>query len=381
MGQNVLALHGLNSSNVSSDLVLWADLRATQTSTTPVPATIYYTIDGGDPMSPGATLYTAAIPLATSTRVKARSLVSGSWSAVSDAVFSVSVPLRVTEVMYHPREASGGETSTNRDDYEFIELRNISTHPLDLSGFRLADGVEFTFGATTLAPREYIVVASNPAAFAERYGSGVNLAGQYTLNLANGGETVALVGPVGEVVQTFSYDDAWYPESDGGGRSLIIADDSGAIETWNQATAWRTSREIDGSPGKPDTLRGDANGDDRVDHVDLAILQLHFGQLSGASRADGDLTGDGAVNRADAAILARNFGRSYPDPDPSQAPSPPAAIVASGGSVPRQLSPLRTRAVRLPADSVDEVLQSGEVDGTTTLTATRSHDRPRRRHN
>src|SRR5690606_22138427 len=49
--------------------------------------------------------------------------------------------LRITEIMYHP--ADGGDRDA--EEYEFIELRNTGTEPLDLSGISFVDGIAFTF--------------------------------------------------------------------------------------------------------------------------------------------------------------------------------------------------------------------------------------------
>lgn len=63
------------------------------------PGVIYFTTDGSDPRLVGgavnvasATTYTGAIPLASSTVVKARILRSGEWSALTSATFAVVTP-------------------------------------------------------------------------------------------------------------------------------------------------------------------------------------------------------------------------------------------------------------------------------------------------
>ncbi|NLF32423.1 MAG: lamin tail domain-containing protein [Planctomycetes bacterium] len=51
--------------------------------------------------------------------------------------------VRITELMYHPAGDAG---------IEFIELMNTGPLDLDLTGLRLAGGIDFTFPAVTLAP-------------------------------------------------------------------------------------------------------------------------------------------------------------------------------------------------------------------------------------
>ncbi|MDN4171299.1 hypothetical protein QWT36_23550, partial [Salmonella enterica subsp. enterica serovar Typhi] len=61
----------------------------------------------------------------------------------------------------------------------------------------------------TLAPGARIVVARDPAVFQAIYGTGINLSplGYDPANLSNGGERVRLLGPAGETIQDFTYDD------------------------------------------------------------------------------------------------------------------------------------------------------------------------------
>ena len=107
------------------------------------------------------------------------------------------------------------------EDYEFIELRNAGTSSINLAGFAITNGVEFTFGAETLAPNEYIVVVKNRAVFESRYGSAIPVAGQYTGSLDNSGERVVLVGPLLEPIADFNYNNEWYEITDGTGFSLV----------------------------------------------------------------------------------------------------------------------------------------------------------------
>lgn len=64
--------------------------------------------------------------------------------------------------------------------------------------------------------------------------------------------------------------------------------------------------------GEPERIPGDANGDDRVNHLDLLKLILSYGKNSGNAGydPDADLNDDGNVNRDDVIILWKNFGAS-----------------------------------------------------------------------
>jgi len=190
---------------------------------------IYYTLNGNDPRafggavntSGGALAYGSVIPLTHSLRVKARVLNSGEWSALSDAVFAVgpvAENLRITEIMYHPRNA-GALTDPNE---EFIELKNTGTSTLNLNLVKFTEGIHFTFPDIELDPEECVVVVEDQSAFESKYGTSVNTAGQYIGSLDNNGERIKLVDAVGKTILDFEYKEGWYPITDGDGFSLTI---------------------------------------------------------------------------------------------------------------------------------------------------------------
>lgn len=239
-------------------------------------ATIYYTLDGTDPRFPGGTvspnarIYTGPITLSANTRVTARARdlnhqnltgaggppLSSSWSGPAAATYVVSTPpLIVTELMYHPASAPSGNTN-DADNFEFIELKNRGNLPLDLPGFRFTQGIEFVFAATNavtrLNPGEYALLVKNQAAFLSRYPDAKNIIGQYAGNLNNGGERVALEGPLQEPILDFTYSTEWYPTTDGNGFSLVVRDENAAFAQWAEQSQWRPSIALHGSPGTPE---------------------------------------------------------------------------------------------------------------------------------
>jgi hypothetical protein len=135
--------------------------------------TIYYTTNGTDPraygsgaVAPAALTYTGgAVTLSATTVVKARALSGTNWSALNEATFVIAelvTPLRLTEIMYNP---VGG------DPFEFIELLNAGSTPLDLGGYTF-NGISFTFPPGFILPAgARIVLASDagPSSFATRY--------------------------------------------------------------------------------------------------------------------------------------------------------------------------------------------------------------------
>jgi hypothetical protein len=196
-GSNILAIHGLNNSGNRSDFLISTELDVTITK-----------INDEFPYP------------------EALKLLDG---------------LRVTEVMYHAPEGS---------EYDYIELKNISNVVLDLNGVRFTEGIDFTFPAVTLDPGEYVVVICNLTAFESEYGTGINIAGQYTGNLSNAGEDIVLKLPVPleAAILRFRYRDSWYPTTDGSGDALVIRDATIHPATWNDPESWQPAAP---TPGRP----------------------------------------------------------------------------------------------------------------------------------
>ncbi len=149
--------------------------------------------------------------------------------------------LRITEIMYH---ASQGATC------DYVELMNAGDKVLDVNGVRFSNGIGFTFPAMVLQPGEYVVVVADVAAFQSAYGMGPKVAGRYDGNLNNGGEELVLQlpAPLDAAILRFRYSSAWYPETDGGGKSLAIRNPAAAPATWNDSESWQESAP---TPGKP----------------------------------------------------------------------------------------------------------------------------------
>ncbi len=231
--------------------------------------TIYYTTDGTDPRGIGGaavgTQYNSTpFSLTHSAQVKARCLQDGVWSALTKASFIVNEdsPLRVTEIMYHPADAStDAESGYSASDFEFIELLNTSTQTVGLAGTEFSKGIYFDFtegDVPTLGAGEYVILVSNLEAFTNRYDNWeeINIAGEYTGKffitpgaLDNGGEEIVLVDGLGKTILDFEYNDNWYSITDGGGYSLTLIDPTAGTNTWSDSAAWRASKYTGGTPG------------------------------------------------------------------------------------------------------------------------------------
>ncbi len=219
--------------------------------------TIYYTTDGTDPRAIGGgiagTLYSSPVPITKPTQLKARCRKStGEWSALAqDIYWTPEIPLAVTELMYN---APGG------NPHEFIEIRNISSEPVPLKGYKLDRAIDFKFelGARkTLEPGQYLVVVDDLDAFSSAYPTnGISVAGEYGGDFSNSGEAVDLEFKNNDLI-SFTYSDArnWPQAADGAGHSLVPLDsamDGQERGSLDYGGNWRASTFTNGSPGFTD---------------------------------------------------------------------------------------------------------------------------------
>ena len=99
----------------------------------------------------------------------------------------------------------------------------------------------------------YITIAKNLAAFNARYPSPEGrLAGPYSGNLSNGGETLQLQSVSGSSLLQFRYEDNWYPATDGDGFSLVLSNDDESGADYSTQEAWRQGAILHGTPGTED---------------------------------------------------------------------------------------------------------------------------------
>lgn len=159
--------------------------------------------------------------------------------------------LRITEIMYHPPVPPLGSPYV-REDHEYLELKNIGPAGMNLAGVHFTNGIDYVFGNVTLNAGQTLILAKNPAAFTSRYPGVANVFGPYTGSLDNKGERIRLDDAVGEKILDFSYNNSWYPMTDGLGLSLVIVNENAPWFTWDEKASWRPSSVFSGSPGVTD---------------------------------------------------------------------------------------------------------------------------------
>ena len=105
----------------------------------------------------------------------------GQWSHWSDPIefratadVSPYRDLVITELMYHPAELTEAEAllGYEESDFEYIELWNRGSTPIDLAPLRFTKGIEFDLKLlenTIIESGQRIVLARNAEALALRY--------------------------------------------------------------------------------------------------------------------------------------------------------------------------------------------------------------------
>ena len=123
----------------------------------------------------------------------------------------------INEIMYNPPESG-------TDSLEYIELYNVGSTAVDVSGWSIG-GITFSFPAATSIPgKGYAVVAVNANAFKNAFGF---LPFQFTSGgLNNSGEPITLTDASGTEVDKVDYKNAlpWPPEGNGNGNSIVLCD-------------------------------------------------------------------------------------------------------------------------------------------------------------
>lgn len=184
-------------------------------------------------------------------------------------------PVAINELMYHP--ISGD------DDLQYVELFNRGTEAVALEGWRLEDGIAFTFpAATTLPAQGYLVIARTRTRLLAAYPTldANATVGDFSGTLAHGGERVALTrpepwvstnpdgAPVTNTIQitvdevTYGTEGRWGRWADGGGSSLELIDPR---SNHRLAPNWADSDESAKAPWTTVEIAG------RLDHGHPAV--------------------------------------------------------------------------------------------------------------
>jgi hypothetical protein len=169
------------------------------------------------------------------------------------------VSLLINEVLYDPSN-SGLDGDANGDGVyaqaqdEFIEFINMSSQPLDLTGYEIYDAESLTAGTpnhvfpagSIVAPGKAIVVFGGGTPTGTFGGATVQTSTSGDLNMNNAGDFVTILNPTGDVIVTFDIT----PLSDNPNESYTRNPDlTGAFEqhSTNTPILFSPGTKIDGS--------------------------------------------------------------------------------------------------------------------------------------
>ena len=243
-GTNIIAVEVHQASGTSSDTRMDLTLRGQTTN-----------VGGGDNVT---SPFTISKP--TLLRARGYNSTSGEWSALNEAFFTIdSVPadannLVVSEFHYRPAKPTTTAelaVSSDRDDFEFLELLNVGESALDMNEVRFSSGINFSFPENvSLGIEERILLLRDRAAFEARYGQPSVQFFEYTGRLSNDGEQILILGTGPDPIKDFTYNDQepWPATADGEGPSLVLVDPT-SNPNHNEPNNWMSSQNKGGSPG------------------------------------------------------------------------------------------------------------------------------------
>jgi len=119
----------------------------------------------------------------------------------------------INEIMY--------QAPDDLEQLEYIELLNAGSQQVDLSGWKIQEGIEYSFReGATLDTGMFMVLSRDAALFERIYGKQPD--GVYDKSLSNSGERITLIDNNGQLVDTVTYGDdtLWSLSADGESASL-----------------------------------------------------------------------------------------------------------------------------------------------------------------
>ncbi len=188
--------------------------------------------------------------------------LSGNVINNGTATFSFYTPQQydvvIDELMADPTPQAGLPNS------EWIELKNTSSFPINLFGWRLYDAAGQSGGMPNfiLQPDSFVIVCTG-SAVPELSSFGTTISVTSFPSLDNDGELLALISATGKTIHSLQYSSAWYQNEikKDGGWTLEMIDTKNPC---NGMSNWKAS--IDGNGGTP----GEKNSVDAVNDDETA---------------------------------------------------------------------------------------------------------------
>jgi len=152
---------------------------------------------------------------------------------------SIETPsLVISKISYNPLET---DTFSESKDLEFIEIQNIGTTTVNLTGVYLSKlGVSYQFEENaTISPTQSIQLARNTDVFFDRYG--LEAYGRFDRDLSNSSQNLVLADAFGNIIDQVEYTDSapWPESADGDGFYLELIDvnsDNALASSWKASS-------------------------------------------------------------------------------------------------------------------------------------------------
>ena len=250
----------------------------------------------------------------------------------NDAVFAAELQARVQLVP---------ETPLRESPESWIELYNRGSNTVDLTGWRLDEGIDYRFAAgKTIPPGGYLVVAKDVDYLRSLYPQ-IDVVGPFTNKLSKTTDLIALKdannNPANEVR---FFDGGYWPEAaDGAGASLELRDpwaDNSKPEAWvasdegaKSPWVWYTNRAVAvSSPQPPTTYNELVLG--LLDAGECLIDDLRLVESPTNNPVSLLQNGDFAAGLKSWRVIGNHYGSATPDPDNSA--NPVLRLLASGAT-------------------------------------------------
>jgi len=219
--------------------------------------TIYYTTNGIDPRASGGAIsssaqnYTGSFSFPAGVHTVMARVKSGStWSAMCPVTFYVDQQyqdLVINEIHYNPNDFVNPPDTTSGRNFEFIEIKNCGSAPVDLKDMFFEKGIRLKFNESLIIQSNgFVVLAEDEYWFEQKYGFPSDAS--YKGKLSNSGENLWLVDPLGEIADSIRYNDnePWPGTADKGYFSLALKDcalDNADGNNWSIQSVFTTPRQ------------------------------------------------------------------------------------------------------------------------------------------
>lgn len=106
------------------------------------------------------------------------------------------------------------------DNYEFIEITNIGSVPIELGGLKFTSGIDYLFHEYSLLPGKSISIARNKDSCTKVFN--MPFLGPFAGEMDNKGEKIDLVNSYSQSIDSLRYKSDWVKETNGQGASIQV---------------------------------------------------------------------------------------------------------------------------------------------------------------